>query len=339
MSNNFNTPPATANLRNLGAALYPVYMQGPTFSSYLWSIDLIHDCAVDTTSMALRAALATYAPYDAFTWIAQDRQIFQGPNEPLPTYQRRLVQWLDIWRHAGSSTALMLATLAYLFPLAPQIATVQSSGDGTISTWDTYYAGSAPFPAGQTQPTPPYHQVVTANWNWDGLAPPFYYSWMSWRKWLIIQSNGSQAPWSAPTATWASGGTFALAVASDPNYGTVYKNGGTPASGSATSFAWGDRVTCWGWSGTASQALGLEQLCAEWKSAGCWIPWIIVCYDAAHLQSNSVSADLPAGLWGYASSVVVDVTYLSRYANGRPSPAICTLICGTNDGGGVLGIG
>lgn len=331
---NLIIPPQGSSWRQIGGTLYPTYMQGPVWSRYLWAMNTIQDACVDAASYAVRAAIPSLAPPDALTWIAQDRQIFQGPGETSAAYVARLIQWLDLWRHAGSSTGLLLAYLSYLTPLAPEVMTVQSSGGASpLSTWDTYFAGSAPFPAGQSNPTPPYHQVVTtANWDWDGASQPYYYPRAYWRKWIIIQSSGPQAPWAAPTATWASGGAYVPVVAANATYGSVYTNGGTPATSSGTSFNWGGG-TCWGWSGTAQQSQQLTALAAAWKSAGAWVPWIVVSYNAAWFQpTNVIGTDMPDGTWGYYGKVVSDSTYGTKYIPARPPATTCTLICGTNDG-------
>jgi hypothetical protein len=327
-------PPAPITFRAEGDLISPTYLNGPVFQAYRYSMALMFDALADTAALAVRARFPNLAPLDALQWLAQDRQIFQGPSETNAAYVARLIQWLDIWRHAGSSTGILLAYLSWLTPLAPQVLTVQSSAAGAGSSWDSYAAGSTPFPAGSSTPTPPIHQaVIPANWDWDGASQPYFNSWAYWRKWIIIQSSGSQAPWTAPTATWASGGTFSLTVVSDATYGTRYTNGGTAASASATSFNWGNGVTCWGWAGTYQQALQLTALAKSWKSAGVWVPWIIVSYNASWFQpGNAAGTDSPDGTWGYYAKIVSDATYGSRYVASRPSCATCTLIAGTADG-------
>lgn len=338
---NLIIPPTQQSYRVLGAELYPNPMNGPVWSAYLYSMHVIDDALVDCASYAVRARYPQLAPFDAFPWIGQDRQIFQGPSETLTSYAARLIQWLDTWRLAGNSTSILLALLAYLTPLAPQVATVQSAADGSITSWRTYAAGSVPFPQGQTIPTPPYLQTVTGNWDWDGASQPYYYPWMAWRTWVIVSSFGAQAPWAAPTKTWGSGGTLVVSVVSDPVYGTVYKNTGTPATPSATSFNWGDG-TCWGWAGTAQQAEQLTALVKAWKSGGTWVPWLIVNYDPTwFLETGVTGTKMPDGTWGFYGKIVTDATYGSRYIPSRPPASTCTLIVGTADGqaGQPLGVG
>ena len=342
MTSNLVIPPVSQSYRVLGAALYPTYMQGPVWSRYLYSLDIMHDDCVDTAAYAVRARFPQLAPFDALPWLAQDRQIFQGPSETATSYVQRLLQWLDLWRLAGNPTSVLLAFLAWLSPLTPQVQTVTSwAGASPGTVWQTYVAGSTPFPAGQTIPTPPnLLTVATANWDWDGASQPYYYPWMRWRTWVIVSSFAG-SPWPAPTKTWGSGGTLNVAIVADATYGTVIKNTGTPATPSATSFNWGDG-TCWGWAGTAQQALQLTALATTYKSAGTWVPWIVVNYDSTwFLDTGVTGTKLPDGKWGFYSKVVSDATYGTKYVTSRPPASTCTLIVGTADGeaGEPLGVG
>ena len=340
---NLILPPVQQSFRVEGASLYPTYMQGPVWSAYLYSIEIMYDDLADTAAYAVRARFPQLAPFDALPWLAQDRQIFQGPSETSTSYVARLIQWLDLWRLAGNSTSVLLAILAWLTPLTPQVQTVTSWAGATPGTvWRTYVAGADPFPSQQTIPTPPDTLTVqTANWDWDGSSQPYYFPWMRWRTWVIISSFGAQAPWAAPTKTWGSGGTLVVSVVSDPVYGTVYKNTGTPATPSATSFSWGDG-TCWGWAGTAQQSEQLTALVKAWKSGGTWVPWLIVNYDPTwFLETGITGTKMPDGTWGYYGKIVSDATYGSRYIPSRPPASTCTLIVGTADGqaGQPLGVG
>jgi hypothetical protein len=305
------TQPIPDTIRGLGDAVTPTWLNGPTFQAYRYAMSVILDDMVDTTSMSVRAAIPTYAPPDALQWIAQDRQIFQGPGEPHDAYVARLRQWLDTWRLAGSSEAVMLAILAYLTPLAPKIAVVQSALGG-VTVWQTYAGGSQPFPAGSIIPTPPFlasttNGQVTNVWDWDGSSQPYYYPWMRWRAWVVIQSNGAQAPWLSPTKTWGS-------------------------------FNWGDG-TCLGWAGTAQQSAQLTALATFWKSAGTWVPWIIVSYNSAWVHASAASANLADGTWGYYGKVVTDAIYGTKYVSARPAASTLTCITGTSDGGNGLPLG
>ena len=158
MSNAFDIPStvSTTDFRDLGDAISPAWLNAPVGKAYRYAMSVQYDALCDGFAYAVRARFPLIAPPDAFVWFAQDRLIIQGPNEPLSTYAVRLTQWLDLWRHAGSSMAIELALLAYFYPLAPQVATIKSAADGSLSEWLTYPVGSVPFPAGQTNPPPPH---------------------------------------------------------------------------------------------------------------------------------------------------------------------------------------
>ena len=153
------TQPVSQNFRNMVASISPTWLLGPVGQAFMYSMAIQWDALGDAGAYACRAGLPHYAPSDAFSWISQDRQILQGYGESSTAFANRLVQWLDLWRHAGSNMGVLLAMLGYMSPATPQILAVQSSGGsgstvGTYAVWDTYAANSNPFPAGQTQPYP-----------------------------------------------------------------------------------------------------------------------------------------------------------------------------------------
>jgi hypothetical protein len=307
----------------------------------MYSMWIFYDTLCDAGGYAVIARFPNAAIPGSLQWLGQDRQIQQGYHESTLAYQARLIQWLDTWAHAGSSTGIMIAMLGYVAPLEPEILCVTSTGDGSISSWDTYLAQSDPFPPNAVTPTPPEHSIVQpANWQWDNNSQPYYYPWMYWRKWPIMFSTGSQAPWPAPTKEYAVGGGLDVTVVSDPVYGSKYENQ-TPGTTGPLTFNWGDG-TCWGWAGTAEQSASFTLLGTIWKSAGCWIPWIIICYDDTWFQeTSSPGFNMPNGYWGYYGQIIPDSVYGSKYASSRPVASTCTLITGTNDGfvGEVLGVG
>ena len=350
MSNAITIPPATTTFVDSWIAYSPQWWRGYWGARFGFSMMVEWDALSDAGGYAVLCGLPSRAPTDAYYWIGQDRQIFQGPNETDAGYVARLIQWLDLWLHAGSSTGILLALRGYVSPLLPKMLTVQTTGNRLYSSWDTYEDGVDPFPPGASNPSPPSHYVdhhvaLVSNWQWDSSSQPYYGNWMYWRKWVVIFSppGDDNSPWVAPTATWEStvGDTYTTAVVSDPVYGTTYQGSATPVS-SATQFDWDDG-TCWDWAGTAADAASLSLLCKTWKSGGVWIPWIAVTYDATMFDQSQLftSSKLPDGHWGYWGKVAADATYGTAYVAARPASSTCSLLVGTNDGeaGEPLGIG
>lgn len=345
MSNSFPLQPTTSTMVDAWYAYVPQWWRAYWGSRIGFSCIVPLDGLLDAGGYAVLAGLPSRAPTDAYSWFGLDRQIFQGPHESDAGYVARLIQWLDLWRHAGSSTALLLAVLSYVAPLQPKVLTVQSNGrhllGPDLSVWDTYDEGETPFPPGAGNPNPPAHYITPgtqANWVWDSLSLPFFaeYGWMYWRKWIVIFSppGDVNSPWEAPTATWAPAtGSVTVTVQSDPVLGSVYVGSGD-ATTSATEFHWDDG-TCWDWTGTSQDAASLVQLAKTWKSGGCWIPWIIVTYDATMFDESQPfgSSKLPDGNWGYWGKVVADATYGSVYTASRPPSSTCTILAGTQDSG------
>ena len=305
--------------------IVPTFMMGPVLSRYLYSMAIMYDALLDAGGYALRAGLPNYAPLDAFAWFSQDRQIVRGPDESQVSYTARLVQWLDLWRHAGSPTSVLLALLAYLYPVPLTVETVQAPNQPSGIAWNTYLLTDDPFPPGQQNPTPPAHLFDDQVWNWDGNALPYFAPWMYWRTWVVVVA--ANTPWVAPpSAVWASGGSLNVAVVSDTVYGSKYQNQ-SPASPGSHTFTWGDG-TCWGWAGTAAQAAGLSSAIVQWKAASSWVPWIIVVYNNTWFTPQSLSADMPDGTWGYCGTLKSDATYGSVWKTSRPSCSIATFVAG-----------
>lgn len=293
------------------AGICPTFLLGPVGQKYMYTCSVLYDALADGAGYAVRARFPQYAPEDALQWLAADRQIVRGPNESASHYVPRLIQWLDLWRHAGENLAIMLAVLGAVSPATPQVRMVQTSGETSVlwtrSQWDTYAAGADPFPPGQTDPTPPYRQYEQTsppvgphlgNWYWDSALDPFYAPWMRWRAWLIVYSL-SGSPWAAPTATWGGGAK------------------------------WGDG-TCWGWAGTNADAVTLTEVVRQWKSAHCWVPWILITYDVTMFDPTQTfgSSKLPDGTWGHWGKVVSDPTYGSVYVAARPSASTVSFLDG-----------
>ena len=285
------TPPVTSTIRDMGDAISPSWLNGPNGKRYRYCMAVVWDALLDTTAYAVRAGCPSTAPSDAFFWFQPDRGINRGPNEPLDSYIVRLQQWLDIWRHAGSPTGMLLAMRGYCAPAMPEVRTVSVDGNGTVK-WSTYADGLVVFPQGAQDPVPPTTVYAGANWQWDGSSAPFYYPWMHWRIWAIVYSLAADNLWPVPTAT-AGGGARA-----------------------------GDG-TCCGWGGTNDQARGLTAAVVDAKAAHVFVEHVIVCYDATagwfDPAQPTPGTFQPDGKWGRSGRVYTDATYGQVYKSARQS--------------------
>jgi hypothetical protein len=337
---NIQIPVTTTNYRDTSDAISPSWLNATNGQKFRYSLAVMYDTLGDAAGYAARVRFPTYAPVDAFPYLGQDRVLSQGLNEPGISYVGRLIQWLDLWRHAGSNMAVLLASLATMAPLTPKVVAVQtgvSANYGSVSPtsvtkWETYAAGAAPFPAGQTNPTPPsifVHQP--ANWIWDWAAPPFGFPRVTWRTWIIVFSPAG-SPWSPPTAQWSPAtGVQTVRVSSDLTYGTRYiVSGGTGVP--TYPFYYSDGQTCWGWGGSHQQALALTTAVRTWKSAGVWIPFVLVTYDGTLFDQTLAygSGKLPDGEWGCWGMSTPDATYGSVYTRARPSESTVAFIDGSS---------
>lgn len=181
MSGTANPPAAATTFRDQSDAISPPWLNGATGKAYRYSMSVMYDALADAGSYAVRFALPTYAPADALPWIQLDRQVDQGPNEPIASYTIRLRQWLDLWRVAGSARAVLRAITSYMTPLTTTIETVNDAVGG-VNAWNTSVAGS----------DPPTYVTTAVIWNWDNSDQPG-------RAWVVIY-NG---PW-AQSPTWGS---------------------------------------------------------------------------------------------------------------------------------------
>jgi hypothetical protein len=291
-------PPTTGNFRDTGDALSPSWWNGPNGQRLRYAMNVCIDGLADGAGYAVLARFPDTAPFDAFPWLAIDRQIDQGFAETTAHYIGRLKQWLDLWAWAGMPAGLLLALLGYVSPVLPTILTVATSVANPIevpqtTTWNIYMAGTDPMPWPATIPAAPtFVQRAPGNWQWDSAGPPDLYAWGWWRVWVVLFSL-SGSPWPAPTKTW---GSFRL----------------------------GDG-TCLGWAGTYAQAAGFAALCRKWKAAHCQIPFVIVCYDSTMFDNTQAfgSAKLPDGNWGRWGKVVGGV-----YVPARPLASTCSFITG-----------
>jgi hypothetical protein len=195
MSGPIVIPPATSRFRDMSDAISPTWLNGPVGQRFRYSQAVLYDALADAAGYAVRARFPLLTSSDALAPLDADRQIDRGFSESDASFANRLVQWLDLWRIAGSAGGVMLATLGLFLPTSVKIRTVDNN-----SNWNTYNLGATPFPFGADAPTPPTYVKGAGNWNWDGDATKW------WRAWVIIYVT--PLGWTAGP-NWADGGHWA----------------------------------------------------------------------------------------------------------------------------------
>lgn len=234
------TPKPALLFRDQLAQNLPTWLNGPNGARYVYPLGLVLDCMAQAAVFAVQARFPGGAPEDAFTWLAQDRQIQRGFQESKESYADRLRSWLDLWRRAGSAESILVALGGYITPSVATMRTVSNS-----SAWDTIAAGDSP---------PPVHVLVSPpNWDWDSAVyghkaddptdPEYTAKW--YRAWVIIFP---------PASLWVQDQTLG--------------DGHTLGDG---------RVL--GFSGTVDEAESIRQQVAQWKPAHATIVNIILCFD------------------------------------------------------------
>lgn len=291
-----DSPPQSTQFRDTSDAISPTWLNGPVGSRWRYAMAILWDAMADASGYAVRARFPSLCPPDALPWLSQDRQIDRGFAETDDHFRKRLIRWLDAWRFAATVTGELLAMRGETSPVLGLVRTVDNSGN-----WYSYAAGFEPWPDGQAIPTPPtFQRGHSGAWNWDGASDPFYGTRTWWRMWVIVYASGIYA---TPSKTW----------------------GG---------FNWGDG-TCWGWAGTVGQSSALTSLCAKWRAAHCWIPFVLVTYDGTMFNPSGFFGDptLPDANWGHYGKIVADGTWGQIRVPARPACNVASLL----DGAGLVG--
>lgn len=231
--------PSSTTFRDMVAAISPSWLQGFVGLRFMYSMAIQFDAIADAAAYAVRARFPDLAPPDAFPYLANDRQIEQGFQEPQTSYATRLTQWLDRWSHVGSPFGLLMAIRGFISPDLAMVATVNNRG-----VYDYYSQGVQDAPS-----VPPTHFKAPGSlyWAWDRFSWPYLFTFAYWRIWVII---------------WPSAGTWTQTT-------HKYDDGLSK---------W-DAGFTYDWSGTVAQANALRALIKKWKRSRTWVPWIIISFD------------------------------------------------------------
>lgn len=205
-------PPPTSRFRDMSDEISPTWLNGPVGQRYRYSMAVLWDALADASGYAVLSRFPLRTSPDAYPIMGADRQIDQGFSESGTSYANRLIQWLDLWRAAGSPTGVMLAILGLFLPTSVAIRTVDNS-----SNWNTYPLAATPMPAGASVPIPPTYVAGGGNWNWDGNTAPW------WRAWIIVYTGplgitigphwGDGGKWGDAGRLWGLSGITASQIA------------------------------------------------------------------------------------------------------------------------------
>ncbi len=212
--------------------LVPPWLRTGVGEKYMYTLELLRDLLMEKANQAQRIRMPGQGDPSQIPYLAHDRQLVQGPNEPNLSFVERLKNAFATWDTAGSANAVLGQIAAYAqgfqpgVPAAnPALAIVSNPRAITLpsvtveaNAWWTLAQGDAPgtFPTLRLEPD---------DFNWDGNDAA------TWRCWLILYQYAvatGQSGASASTTT-ASGGSFTV---SGQNVGGVWvpTTGGTPVN-------------------------------------------------------------------------------------------------------------
>ena len=254
--------PQTTNFRTTASQLSPTALQGPNGSKLMFALSVQYDALAVAGAYAVRFRFPRLTSPDALPWLAKDRRIVRGPNESQASYAERLVQWLDLWVHAGSAPSILTGVASFFLPATITAEHVKQSRTG-YTDWD-YWDGT----------TDTLYRESPANWDWDsdGLVP-------CEKRFQQVNASGVLGPY---WHTWV------------VLYGTGYTK---YACGSGKQC--GSGITA-GSSATPDEVVAIRGQVAQWKSAETFVQWVIVALDSTWFKYSLPAGDakLPDGHWG-----------------------------------------
>ena len=143
---------------------------------FLYTPALFADLSLEALIQGIQARLPLTGTPTALPRIGRDRVIRRGLTEPDDVYARRLVAWLDDWRHAGSAWSLMRQVQAYVWPIVPRLRVINNNG----VFWTLNPDGTQ-------------ERTKVADWDWDSNSGGDPDDWA--KIWLVIYSTNGPYPW------------------------------------------------------------------------------------------------------------------------------------------------
>lgn len=273
------------------------------------TLRVVHD-TVDNVRLGRLAAMPgqvagddSFPHVEALNLIGRDRKLRRGKLETDVAYAARCRNWHEAKRRAGTYAGLLYALRAVLQPSPPRVRLVRGGSADDVGYWWTLDDDALRYQ--ETDPLGAHHGVVwpetgdpiyadstdAAPWNWDWsyyTGPPEPIPDPS-RVWVIIYGPCNSPELDAFEGIYADG----LSVFGE-------------ADGD------GDKYTI-GTTATASYVEIVRAVCADFKAAGCTIPWIITVMDElTFLVPESTDPENPDGWWKYHGKIVDDAGTLRR---------------------------
>lgn len=165
-------------IRDTIKRLSPPWLARAAGEKFLYTAGLCIDGLIEKLNQGVLARMPGVGTPTALPILAQDRNIIQGPNETVLSFQGRLRSVFEAWQRAGSRRAIFSQITAFFTPVTtlgklPNAAIVSSVGaTPTDALWDVFYSDQANLDA-------PFHLRIANQWNWDNI-----FQW--WRAWLIL---------------------------------------------------------------------------------------------------------------------------------------------------------
>ena len=180
---------------DMAAAISPPWLRGYVGSRLMYALTAPLDALAEWCFQGVKARFPLVGTPTALGAIGRDRGLLRGPHESTEAFAARCVTWLDAWKHAGSSYALMDQLAGFFSPIPPVMRVVSSNGTSAI--WYTRNAdGSRAL-----------HVETPTNFNWDGAGVT-----MKARIFVVVYCGAGNpyttgGEWSDGSRTWGDGGT------------------------------------------------------------------------------------------------------------------------------------
>jgi hypothetical protein len=199
-------------LADMAAEISPPWLKGPVGSRLVYALTMPLDALTALCFQGVKARFPLVGTPTALGAVGRDRGLRRGPNESAAAFAARCLSWLDAWKHAGSSYALLDQLAGFFSPNAPLMRVVSSNGASAI--WYTRNAdGSRAL-----------HVETPTNFNWDGAGAS------KRTRFFVIVYDVAGNPynlggeWGDGSRAWGDGGTIgtsALPIDSDGFVGVL----------------------------------------------------------------------------------------------------------------------